>query len=277
MDANLSSLLGVLAAMAFFSHDALAACPGKFLGLSCNGTSGSDVCTRNSANDVDCDLGKGISINQGADAFFVSPTSTTFRAYGTEGDGEDFCCELGSLNDGCSGNPISVVILGVDYDDTIRLLDTTANLWMDCSVTEVYGDMGADTISGSPSLDNQDQLYGQGGSDFVRGLDGDDTIEGGIGYDLLYGDEDNDTIYGGGGKDKIKGGTGDDVLYGDDDDDDICGGDDDDTLYGGNGDDVITGENDVDYNFGNAGTNTCENQYPLYCTYYTSVDSACTW
>jgi Ca2+-binding RTX toxin-like protein len=266
-DANMNSIsytgLGGLFFMALLSHSAAAACPPAFASATCNGGSGGAVCVKNADNDIDCDLGAGTVIDTDADAWFVSPTSTSFRAYGTEGDGEAFCCEFSGLDNGCAGNPISIDILGTDYDDTIRLIDSSAGTELDCSNATVMADAGADDITGSPSVNNYDHLYGEDDSDVIRGLNGQDYISGGYGYDLLLGGAGNDTIEGGYGDDHIQGGDGQDDLDGGEDTDIVCGGDGADTLDGGAGDDdEVTGEDGVDVlNAGGAdGGDICEPQ-----------------
>ncbi|MFT6024077.1 MAG: Ca2+-binding RTX toxin-like protein [Ascidiaceihabitans sp.] len=94
------------------------------------------------------------------------------------------------------------------------------------------------------------------------GVDGNDTLLGGIGEDTIFGEGGNDRIEGGTGDDVISGGDGNDFVLagdgadsvmGDDGDDTLCGQDGDDTLLGGEGNDVLEGMNDNDSLFGGAG------------------------
>lgn len=62
-------------------------------------------------------------------------------------------------------------------------------------------------------------------------LDGDDSLDGGQGFDLLFGGSGKDTLLGGSQEDTLFGGLGNDYLN---------GGADDDTLIGGMGNDVLT-------------------------------------
>jgi Ca2+-binding RTX toxin-like protein len=263
--------------MALTSHSALAACPGDFLGLACNGDTGGDVCTRVDANTIECDLAAGITIDSNTTSFYVSPSNTTFRAYGYEGDGEAFCCELGSLTDGCTNNPIDIEIVGTDFEDTIKLENVILSEYLDCSTTVVKADASDDEIVGSPSTDNNDWLYGEDDSDVIRGQDGDDYIDGGDGDDWLSGQGHADTIVGGWGADHIKGGAGDDDLFGDGGGDSMCGGVGDDALSGGDDGDKLEGEAGTDTNDGGTGWDTCEDQSPLNCSMYTTADAACSW
>ena len=77
------------------------------------------------------------------------------------------------------------------------------------------------------------RLVGNGGIDRLKGLDGDDTLEGGarndllfggLGKDILLGGSDNDMLTGHFGRDLLIGGTGADRLVGTDDDDILIAG-----------------------------------------------------
>jgi len=287
--------VGALASMALSIQTANAAedCPGIFSGEPCNGGTGIDNCTRVDDGEVECDLRPA---TQGVNAFFVSPSNTDFQGYGFDGAGEEFCCAYDSLDDGCDVGLITVTIYGTDYNDTLRLVDTTAGENLDCSEATVYGDIGNDEIKGSPSTDNDDILMGDAGADVIYGYAGDDVIEGGDGPDYIYGGDDddtidggagidhlfgndgNDTIDGGDGADYIKGGADDDVLHGGPDPDNICGGTEDDDLYGDGDDDIITGETGTDKNDGGVGgIDRCEPDNDVNCSNWSTLDSACTW
>lgn len=75
----------------------------------------------------------------------------------------------------------------------------------------------------------------------MRGLDGNDSLTGGILNDDIYGGNGKDTLTGLAGSDDIYGGNGDDLLYGGDDNDYLYGGKGKDNLYGGNGNDILNG------------------------------------
>jgi len=90
--------------------------------------------------------------------------------------------------------------------------------------------------------DNTDFMVGSRDS-VLRGLGGDD---------VLNGESGSDTLYGGDGFDVISGGTGNDTAFGDDGDDNLSGGSGDDTLYGGAGEDFLNGSDGADSLFGGA-------------------------
>jgi Ca2+-binding RTX toxin-like protein len=108
----------------------------------------------------------------------------------------------------------------------------------------IYGGTGSDTMHGGDGSDeiwadgfqddltyqwnyvydvseNQNNLYGDAGDDFLLG---------GPGADQLYGGDDNDVIYAGDGNDLIEGGSGHDLL---------SGGSGDDLIKGGSGSDIV--------------------------------------
>ena len=113
-------------------------------------------------------------------------------------------------------------------------------------------------------------LFAQAGhSNFQRGADGPDHIEGserddtqlGLGgNDHLFGNGGNDLLVGGNDADYLDGGDGDDNLAGGRGDDELNGGAGDDILIGGLGDDVLNGGGGHDQLAGGAGDNTLRGQ-----------------
>ncbi|HET7345033.1 MAG TPA: calcium-binding protein [Nitrososphaeraceae archaeon] len=83
--------------------------------------------------------------------------------------------------------------------------------------------------------------------DTLRGLGGNDILQGSIGDDNLYGDTGADTLNGADGNDNLYGGPGDDVIQGGVGNDMLVGGPGNDELYGGPGDDVMIGGPGADY------------------------------
>lgn len=103
------------------------------------------------------------------------------------------------------------------------------------------GMLGNDRLNGAELAD---ALYGDGGNDYLVGGAGADYLSGGDGADRLYGGE---------GDDGLSGGTGNDYLYGDAGDDVMEGGDGNDYLYGGAGADLMSGDEGHDRLYGQAG------------------------
>ncbi len=117
-----------------------------------------------------------------------------------------------------SSSPTTNTFDGTNLNDTIDKSSETASV----------------IING---LDGADTLEGGINNDTINGGDGIDKLVGNQGDDVLRGDEGNDFIFGGEGNDKLIGGLGDDELNGGDQDDIIVGGLGSDTLYGNDGDD----------------------------------------
>ena len=115
---------------------------------------------------------------------------------------------------------------------------------------KLYGDAGANTISGSVG---NDVIYGRDGNDTLYGDAGRDILKGGNNNDMLYGGIGNDTLYGGAHNDILYGEEGADTLYGEDGNDVLWGGLDGDLLYGGNGNDTLWGNDGNDRLQGGAG------------------------
>ena len=112
--------------------------------------------------------------------------------------------------------------------------------------TEISSSQTTNTFDGTNSNDTIDKSS-ETASVIINGLDGADTLEGGI---------NNDTINGGDGIDKLVGNQGDDVLRGDDGNDFIFGGDGNDKLIGGLGDDELNGGDQDDIIVGGLGSDT---------------------
>ncbi len=94
---------------------------------------------------------------------------------------------------------------------------------------------GNDSLRG---VAGDDALNGRAGNDIISAGAGLDSLHGGDGDDTIAGDADADFIDGGNHNDTLSGGDGDDVLYGRAGIDVLNGGAGDDTMYGGAGDDT---------------------------------------
>lgn len=102
----------------------------------------------------------------------------------------------------------------------------------------ITGDANFNNLFGT---DLADLIKGLGGNDAINGSLGDDRLYGGSGNDYVFGNEDDDRVYGGSGNDVVSGGDGDDLSYGGGGDDDIIAVAGNDTMYGGTGNDDIFG------------------------------------
>lgn len=262
--------------VAAWSSSASAACPGIYANATCPSVQNAH-CTSSDYKHVSCTMGNGggtVAVN----AHFVSPTTTSFRAYGNDDQGNLFCCEFSGLYNGCSDNPrqwTQIVIYGSDdVENTLDLNDFTAGQNLQCGLTSVIGGSLDDTIVGSDNASDVDYLAGMDGADLIHGRAGDDDIEGGDGNDRIYGDDGDDIIDGGVGLDQVKGGYGVDLIYGGSDADNICGGPGADVLHGEDGNDLLSGDADTDTNDGGAGDDTCENENMTSCS---STLVSCQW
>lgn len=119
----------------------------------------------------------------------------------------------------------------------------------------IYGMQGNDTIDGG---DGKSYIYGGVGNDTLYGGKDADVLHGDLGNDILYGNAGDDTLYGGEGNDTLYGGDGKNILYGDAGDDYIYGGIGIDTIYGGVGNDTITAGLEADRIYGEDGDDYIE-------------------
>jgi serralysin len=144
--------------------------------------------------------------------------------------------------------------------------------------SDVGGMAGNVSIAAGAVIENADggsggdTIVGNGVANFVRGLDGADSIDGGWGDDDLNGNMGVDTVTGGDGADWVRGGQGndlvvgasggdphvngnlgDDTVYGSDGRDTVYGGQGSDRLFGDEGDDWLSGDLGADVVTGGAG------------------------
>ncbi len=137
-------------------------------------------------------------------------------------------------------------------------LDPGIALYLSEAELSIFGDLGVSLIEatsgddllysfGTRSTDNYgSQLRGLAGNDTINGLPTRDTLDGDEGDDSLYGAADTDILNGGEGADTLSGGQGDDFLLGGADDDSMQGGAGNDTLLAGEGADTIEGGTGID-------------------------------
>ena len=106
--------------------------------------------------------------------------------------------------------------------------------------------------------EEDDQIFGNGGRNVLKGFEGDDLIEGGGGKDRILGGDGEDNLYGGGKQDALRGGEGYDFLFGEGGNDRLFGENGNDVLYGGARKDKLFGEAGNDRLFGDAGNDTLD-------------------
>lgn len=124
---------------------------------------------------------------------------------------------------------------GTSGDDWLILEDGAAG--------RLRGLAGDDQLEGS---DAQNTLLGNNGDDTLLGRGGNDTLAGGRGQDRLEGDAGRDTLRGGADDDTLMGGADNDTLLGQNGNDTLLGGAGQDSLTGGRGTNILTGGADAD-------------------------------
>jgi serralysin len=112
------------------------------------------------------------------------------------------------------------------------------------------GAAGPNTIYGGLS---GDQISDPGGTNYLRGEDGNDFIMGGTDFDDINGNMGNDTCVSGGGDDWVVGGKDNDSLVGSAGQNLVYGNLGADTCDGGDGADIVRGGQDSDLVSGGAG------------------------
>ncbi|MEG4393385.1 calcium-binding protein [Microcoleus sp. BROC3] len=123
-----------------------------------------------------------------------------------------------------------------DLTDRPREEDDSTNRLFG-SIDKISG-LPNDNITGTPGNDylvgkhyTDDAIFGGGGADTLKGLDGDDFLFGGTG---------NDKVYGGGDSDWLEGNSGNDILIGHSNNDGGYDYYEVDTLIGGSGADTFS-------------------------------------
>ncbi|MEG3897222.1 MULTISPECIES: calcium-binding protein [unclassified Microcoleus] len=124
-----------------------------------------------------------------------------------------------------------------DLTDRPREEDDSTNRLFG-SIDKIGGVPNPNTIPGTPGNDylvgkhyTDDAIFGGGGADTLKGLDGDDFLFGGTG---------NDKVYGGGDSDWLEGNSGNDILIGHSNNDGGYDYYEVDTLIGGSGADTFS-------------------------------------
>jgi len=202
-----------------------------------NGGGGDDLAFGGDGNDtlVGADGDDTLEGEQGNDAILGGSGDDTLNG----GDGDDFLAgALGqdSINGGAgedinSFQGVTPGIIATISGDGSGTAETVGLAGEDETFVNI------EILSGS---ETDDILTVVGSLDAViRGLGGDDVIQGSVGSDRLAGNDGNDTIRGGGGDDFVFGNAGNDILNGGAGDDQISGNAGDDFLIGLTGIDTI--------------------------------------
>jgi len=147
-------------------------------------------------------------------------------------------------------------VIGTGFGDLL-VGDDGPNVF-DCNGgdDETYGMGGKDRLRGAGG---DDTLHGSGSGDSLDGGDGDDTLHGGGSGDSIGGGSGSDTVHGGGSgssRDVINSETGSDIIYGGKGRQVIFAGDGLDEVYGEEGDDLVDGQDGEDMVFGGPGKDT---------------------
>jgi Ca2+-binding RTX toxin-like protein len=143
-------------------------------------------------------------------------------------------------------------LIGGDGRDTADYYDSLSGVSVSLATGLGHGGTaegdqltGIEVLSGSTF---DDFLEGDGFSNTLIGMQGDDILQDYFGNDRLFGGAGNDRLKGGGGADRLEGGVGDDFLLGGAGGDDLFGGEGADTFAwsftsetqgGGSGPDVV--------------------------------------
>jgi Ca2+-binding RTX toxin-like protein len=102
-------------------------------------------------------------------------------------------------------------------------------------------------------LGGNDTINGSGDAEDINGNRGNDQVSGGGGSDLLRGGQENDFISGNDGSDQVNGNLGDDTVFGGSGDDVVRGGQNNDNVSGDDGNDFLYGDFGTDFLTGGAG------------------------
>ena len=184
---------------------------------------------------LECDLDNGSVAASGWVISNYGTSSRTFTAYGSDGNGDPFCCFF---------DDTSAILDFLSFHDETYGLD----LEEDLSVGGFMKGGGGDDIFLASEVYDSDNLWG---------------YEGNLGADNFTGNDDGEAFHGGYGEDVVFAGGGPDEIYGDQDPDELHGEGGDDLIkcgagadvgFGGQGADEIYGENHADVLCSGGGT-----------------------
>lgn len=220
--------------------------------------------------------GANLAFHTGNDTYVYTPDKPIYETIWDAGGTDRL--DVSAFTKSCSISLVAGTYSKLGYDKTE--LDANIGIAFNCSIEDVWGGHGDDTIVGNEAnngligYDGNDTISGGGGDDFIRGGDGADIENGNAGNDTFVGaaDSGNDTLNGGAGRDIVmyngakagvtvnlatgtaSGSAPDDaagigidklvsieVVYGTAFDDTFKGSKGDDTFYGGAGADTESG------------------------------------
>ena len=213
----------------------------------CHADGANDICQESGSDDWECDLDRN---GGGDDAVLYAAHDETCRAlvaYGTDAQGEAFCCIY--VTEGFTGR---LYVYGGVGDDTISMDGPYEEQW-DFDVA-IYGMLGVDTIDlGDSSFFGT--AYGGVGGDIITGGAQSDAVYGDSGSDNIWGEAETDFLHGGDHSDDIFGDNSMDMIWGDAGNDHLRGGNHADKIQGGDGADTIEGGSEADILFGECNGN----------------------
>ena len=167
----------------------------------------------------------------GSDSAIINSISTESTFYLKAGDGDDTVMLTGGFGEstilGGSGNDIITVNTSTKG---VSVIAGGAGSDRIVGIGSVLGGGGNDSLKTTSTHAETVSMWGEEGTDTLRGGLGADFLDGGSSNDILKGNSGNDVIIGGSGKDKLNGGLGDDYLK---------GGAGKDILFGGKGLDIF--------------------------------------
>ncbi len=164
-----------------------------------------------------------------------------------------FYISAGSFSNRLGTYTLSAQTIGVVPANTIVGSNYAEALSITPGFAAIRGLGGNDTLNGDSAPDT---LEGGDGADELRGRGGADTLNGDAGNDTLFGDGGGDVIDGGANNDDLRGRSGNDRLLGGDGADTLNGDGGNDRLEGGAGNDSLRGRSNNDNIFGEDGNDT---------------------
>lgn len=134
---------------------------------------------------------------------------------GMGGDDAYVLYRSATITEGAGGGTDTIYLRNPDLEKTfvlpanIEIVEVMANFTGNNQANRIYA--GYEDVEGLSTSDSG-LMRGLGGNDTINGDAGADTIEGGDGADVLFGDSGNDILIGGAGADRLSGSIGRDTF-----------------------------------------------------------------